>query len=367
MQICVDIRPTLKRKTGIGYYTLNLINALGEIDKLNRYQLFSYIKFFNFNKKLPCLPSKNFKHKVYHLKPISNRIGKECDLYHTSSFDLLPHESTKLIGTIHDIIPKVFPEGHTQDTIDRLDRDLEVFLERACKIIVDADYSRKELLTHYPVAADKIEVVYPGVDEILSLSTRTDKASLDLVRKKYNIDGDYILYVGTIEPRKNIKGLLEAFILFKSHNKTNRHKLVIVGMKGWMHDEVFAFVKRRGLAKDVIFTGYVPRDQVGIFYCLADMFIYPSFYEGAGLPILEAFSCSLPVICSNASCLPEIAGDAAYLINPYKPSEIADAIECILVDKDLREQLIEKGRRRAGEFTWEKTAERMLDIFKSAI
>lgn len=362
MRICIDIRSILNKKTGIGYYTFNLIDALAKIDDTNLYFLYSYIKLFSFGKKLPVLPGGNFRHKIAHTKPKSDKINGEFDIYHTSSFDLLPSGNIKVVSTVHDVIPKVFPQGHTSDAIDRMDQKLQQFLQQVDRIIVDSRCSRNDLMSHFDVPAQRVKVVYPGVGQEL-FPAQIKKELYKSLKIKYNIGFNYILYVGTIEPRKNVKGLIQAYKVIQSqHNITQR--LVIAGMKGWMYQEVFDLVKELNLSSDITFTGYVPKEDLVTLYNLADVFVYPSFYEGAGLPILEAFACGVPVVTSNCSCMPEIAGEAAVLVDPYEPKEIADGVLKALQDEGLRGRLRERGLLRAREFSWERTAREVLEVFE---
>jgi len=370
MRIAIDARSILKKeKTGIGYYTLNLVNSLAAIDKENDYSLYSKIRFLSFNKKLPVLPSKNFRHCVdrFNSGPPFVLKNKSVDIFHTSSFDLVPPEGAKFIVTVHDIIPKMFPAGHTLDAIRRLDINLTGVLASADLIVADTNCTASDLKRHYPdKCADKLRVVYPGVGEEFGVIPEQSKKLYNKALLKYNIYSNFIIYIGTIEPRKNIKGLIKAFYILKK-SQGIKQKLVIAGMKGWMFDDIFKLVDELGLKEEVIFTGYVSREELKIFYNFADLSIYPSFYEGAGLPVLEAFKCGCPVITSNVSSMPELAGDAAILVDPNNIDSMAEWIYKIITNKELKDSLAQKGLKRACEFTWEKTACNMLNVFQEAV
>lgn len=365
MRIGIDIRSTLKKKTGVGYYTINLVNSLARIDGANSYCLYSRIRPFGRSKQLPPLPGSNFCHRVDYSGRGPKKALKEVDLFHTSSYDLLPPNGANFVVTVHDLIPKSFPQGHTKDAIRRMEEGLVSTLERADKIIADSQCTKSDLFKWLRVKEEKVRVIYPGVDQ--EFSPVEGKKDLYICLKiKYNIDFNYILYVGTIEPRKNLKGLIRAYKILKSqHNVT--HRLVISGMKGWMYQEVFDLVKELNLSSDITFTGYVPKEDLVTLYNLADVFVYPSFYEGAGLPILEAFACGVPVVTSNCSCMPEIAGEAAVFVDPHEPKEIADGVLKALKDEGLRSHLKEKGLLRAREFSWERTAREMLEVFEEVV
>ena len=366
MRIAIDVRSTLKKeKAGIGYYTLNLINALAKIDKENSYYLYSKIKFFSLDKKPPILPSQNFKHKIDRFDLGPPRLLKNIDIFHTSSFDIKPPKGAKFIITVHDIIPKVFPQGHTKDAIEKLDASLKHVLLSADFIVADTQSTFNDLTKYYPhECAHKLRVVYPGVGEEFVVLPKNAKNLYNRIFLKYNIYSNYIIYIGTLEPRKNITGLIKAYHSLKSRYSI-KQQLVIAGMKGWMYEDIFKLVDELGLNKEIIFTGYIPREELKIFYNFADLSVYPSFYEGAGLPVLEAFKCGCPVVTSNISSMPEFAGDAAMLIDPNNVDFIAEGIHKILSNPELRSSLIEKGLKRAKEFTWERTAQQMLSVFNS--
>lgn len=365
MRIAIDIRSTLKKeKTGIGYYTLNLINSLANIDKENDYILYSKIRFLSFNKRPPRLPAKNFRHCIDRFDLGPPKVLKNIDIFHTSSFDIAPASGAKFAVTVHDIIPKVFPQGHPKDVLEKMDKLLECVLAAASVILADTKCTASDLTRYYPhQAGHKVKVVYPGVGDEFCVLPQEAKNLYKKTLLKYNIYSNYIIYVGTIEPRKNIDGLIKAYKTLKS-GQAIKQPLVITGMKGWMYDDIFRLVKDLGLKKDIIFTGYVPREDLKVLYNFADTSVYPSFYEGAGLPVLEAFKCGCPVVTSNVSSMPEFAGDAAVLIDPYKIDSIAEGIYSVLRDSEFRKALVEKGLKRASLFTWDMTAKNLLEIFK---
>ena len=365
MRIAIDIRPTLKKeKTGVGYYTQNLINSLGSVDYQNSYFLYSKIRFLNFNKKPPALPGKNFRYCIDRFNLGPPAVLKKIDIFHTSSFDIAPVPGAKFVVTVHDIIPKVFPQGHPKDVLEKLDSSLKGFLASASAILVDSKCTVNDLKRYYPGQAEsKIKVLYPGVGDEFCVLPKEAKNLYKKTLLKYNIYSNYIICIGTIEPRKNIGGLIKAYKALESGHDI-KQALVITGMKGWMYESVFRLVEELGLKKDVIFTGYASREDLKVLYNFADVSVYPSFYEGAGLPVLEAFKCGCPVVTSNVSSMPEFAGDAAVLIDPYKIDSIADGIYSALRDSEYRLALVEKGIRRASLFTWDMTAKNLLEIFR---
>jgi len=346
MNIGIDIRSTLKKtSTGIGRYTLNLIKAVSEIDRENIYYLYSRKKFFDFKRRLPRLPGKNFRHA-----------GTLPDMgaFHTSSYDLdKPKNAKKFIVTIHDVIIKAYPHGHDGKTIKQVDEQLKRVLSEADLLAADSHNTKSDLLKFYQVPESKVKVVYPGIT--LSFSEQSDVQSGE--RK-----AEYILFVGTIEPRKNIQGLIRAFNLLKKDRGIG-HKLIIAGMKGWMYEDIFREYENSGFKDDIIFKGYVDDAGLADLYRNASVFVYPSFYEGFGFPILEAFSYGVPVVTSRGSSCGEIAGDGALLVDPGNYKEITWAIQKIIDSVELRQDLISKGLSRAKEFTWENTAKEFLKLF----
>lgn len=362
MHIGIDIRSTLKQKTGIGYYTSNLINSLAKIDKENRYYLYSKVKFFNPKKKLLPLPGKNFRHLVNRLGINPNFILKGLNIFHTSSYDLPRPKNSKLVLVVHDVIHKAYPEGHSLETIKMIDKNLSRILNETDIVIVNSETTRKDFLKFYNFLEDRVKLIYPGCNEDLFATQEFSFNLYQKIEEKYNIKTPFILFVGTLEPRKNIEGLIKAYKILKDRFNLE-YKLVIVGMRGWLYENIFNLVEELSLKDDITFTGYVLREDLSYFYKFAEIFVYPSFYEGAGLPLLEAFSFGLPVVTSNTSSMAEIAGQAAILVNPYRSEEIAWAILDIIKNTRLREDLRQRGLKRAREFSWETTAKKTLEVF----
>jgi len=350
MKIGIDIRSTLKRTTGIGKYTLNLVNALAEVDNSNRYCLYSRKKILDFKRRLCRLPGANFCHCVdYFKKGPSAVLPDDVDVFHTSSYDLERPKCARFILTIHDVIIKAYPHGHSKRTIEEIDEKLKKILAEVDIIAADSHNTKSDLMKFYGTPDSKIQVIYPGVN-IPSHESRVTS------------HGNYILFVGTLEPRKNVDGLIKAFDWLKKHYGIG-YKLFIVGMKGWMFEDIFKAYEQAEFKKDIIFKGYVPEEELKMLYQQASVFVYPSFYEGFGLPIIEAFGNGTPVVTSKTSSCGEIGADTALLIDPCNYKEIADAILRLIKDGKLKEALINKGLSRAREFTWARTAADFLKLF----
>jgi len=351
MKIGIDIRSTLKQKTGIGQYTLNLINSLAKIDTVNKYLLYSKKKVIDRRRKLPQIPGVNFHHRVDYFSLGPEKLLKDADIFHSSSFDFKKPKHARLVLTIHDVIHKVFPTVHTKETIESTDRQLKEILSEVSMIITDSQTTKDDFLKWFFFNAAKIKVVYPGVSTWF-YPEAVEKEPL-------------LLFVGTIEPRKNLKNLIRAFYLLKKEHLLP-HKLVIIGMKGWMYEEVFKLVDELNLGQEIIFKDYVANEQLRYWYAKSEVFVYPSLYEGFGFPIVEAFACGVPVVTSNTSSCAEIARGAALLVDPQNFGELSDAILRIIKNPDLKKDLISKGLERAMRFSWSKAASEVLTVFREA-
>jgi glycosyltransferase involved in cell wall biosynthesis len=214
----------------------------------------------------------------------------------------------------------------------------------------------------YGIPESKITVIAEGVHARFKPARAEAVAA---VRQKYSLPAHTILYVGTIEPRKNLSLLLDAYALLRSRQAVgDETKLVMVGKKGWLYEPFFRHLQEMGLEGEVIFPGYVPDDELPAIYGAADVFVYPSLFEGFGLPVLEAMACGVPVVCSNASSLPEVAGEAALMVGPQDTAGLAAAIQRVLADAELRAKLAALGMAQASRFTWEKAARQTLAVYR---
>ncbi|MBU1852659.1 MAG: glycosyltransferase family 4 protein [Candidatus Omnitrophica bacterium] len=350
MKIGIDIRSTLKKRTGIGKYTLDLISALAEVDRGNNYLLYSRKKILDFKRRLPGLPGANFSHHVDYFKKGPGAILPDVDVFHTSSYDLHRPKTAKYIVTVHDVIIKAYPYGHSEQTIKEVDEGIRRVLDEADILVTDSFNTKADLIKFYNVKEEMIKVICPGINI---------ENAHDAKRKTQD---EYILFVGTLEPRKNVDGVIKAFDWLKKEHGI-KHKLYIAGMKGWMFEKIFEAYKQARFKKDIVFKGYVNEGQLSKLYQQASVFIYPSFYEGFGFPIIEAFSYGVPVVTSRTSSCGEIAGDSALLVDPSSCKEIGEAILRLINNEKLREELIKRGIVRAKEFTWTRTASEFVKLF----
>ena len=266
------------------------------------------------------------------------------------------------ITTIHDVIPYIYPE--TSTTLDWLIYRfwLPLAVRRLDAIITDSRQSKEDILHFLPIKEKNVTVVPLAAGEAYH---PLPDGEIKRVLEKYDIRPPYILYVGALEARKNMLGLLEAYARLRRWSE--KWTLVIVGARKWKYAPIFETVQRLGLEPFVDFTGYVEEEDLPALYNGADLFVFPSLYEGFGLPVLEAMACGTPVVTSNTSSLPEVAGDAALLIDPYDIDEIVAAMRTILEDKALAAELRTKGLARAKEFSWERTARETIAVYEKVL
>ena len=231
---------------------------------------------------------------------------------------------------------------------------------KADKIIADSMSTRDDLVEFWNIDTLKIRVIYPGLEKKFSL---INPSLICDFKKKKGLPDDFILFLGDLEKRKNLAMLIDAFYLFKKEFNI-KLKLLIAGRHGNSFSELVSLIERKNLSKDVLLTGYFSSEELPLLYSSAKMFVYPSLYEGFGFPLLESFACGTPVIASSSSSIPEVAGNAALLLSPFEPSLWASAIKELFVDSEKREELVKKGLERSKEFSWDKTAREVLEVYQ---
>jgi glycosyltransferase involved in cell wall biosynthesis len=267
------------------------------------------------------------------------------------------------VVTVHDLGYLHYPEAHRPFDRWYLDWTTRRHARLAARVIADSQATRSDLIRYYQANPDRMAVVYPGRDEALH---RVEEAeSIAAVRARYGIGGDYLFYLGTLQPRKNLVRLVEAFAHVRS--QFPHMQLVLAGKKGWLYEELFARVLVLGLEGRVVFAGYVADEDKAALLSGATALVYPSLYEGFGLPVLEALACGTPVLTSNVSSLPEVAGDAALLVDPLDVEAIAAGMSCLITDGDLRSSLIKKGYTQIHKFSWANTADQILQVLESVV
>jgi glycosyltransferase involved in cell wall biosynthesis len=265
------------------------------------------------------------------------------------------------VVTVHDLGYLLYPEAHRLFDRWYLGWTTRRHARQAAFVIADSQATRADLINHYQADPERIAVVYPGRDESLARVEATD--AIHAAKARYGIGGDYLLYLGTLQPRKNLVRLVEAF--GRLQPLTAELRLVLAGKKGWLYDDLFARVKALGLEDRVLFTGYVADDDKAPLLSGARALVYPSLYEGFGLPVLEAMTCGTPVLTSNVSSLPEVAGDAALLVDPLDVDAMAEDMSRLITDDELRVTLVEKGYTQVRKFSWARAAHEVLQVLEA--
>ena len=268
----------------------------------------------------------------------------------------------RTVVTIHDLGYLHHPEAHTRGARYYLEWSTRFNARQASHIIADSESTRRDLLHHYGVPAGRISVVYPGGGT--TDPSVVDPGDLSRVKKRYGLPAKYLLYVGTIQPRKNLERLLEAYALLAQSNEGDDLGLVIAGKKGWLFEGIYRRATELGLGERVVFPGYVETNDLPALMSAATAFVLPSLYEGFSLPVLEAMSYGTPVICSNVSALPEVVGDAAWLVDPLNVGELAEAMRRVASDEKLRGDLRQRGFEQAARFSWDRCAREVLDVIE---
>ena len=376
MRIAIDIRPLLRRPTGVGRYLIGLIEALSLLDEENAYLLFTSSlrdRFIEGSLRI----GENFEVRDFHLPvrlvnllwhrlrfpPVETLLGR-LDIAHSPSPLIMPTRKAKRIITLHDLYFLRHPElayGEIRRDYIPLVRKSAVFAHSAISV---SQFTKNEAVELIGIPEEKVRVIPSGVSP--HFFERVDKGKIVQVKRIFGIKGNYLIFVGGGEPRKNLPLALSAFRMFLG--RTNfRFSLVVIGGLGRWEKEIMSEIDRLSLWDNVILTGYVVDESLIPLYAGADALLYPSRYEGFGFPMLEAMAVGTPVIASDTSSLPEIAGSAVVLLPPDDPEAWADAMYRLIFEPELRKELIKKGKERAREFSWEEAARKTLSLYRELI
>lgn len=373
MQISLELQPILKSKSGIGWYTFNIIkqlnnreyNLIGEgFNFLSRNDVENELRDINIETVFCKLIPYGIYKRIWNYIPIKyNTLFKsKSDIYHFFNFIVPPKIDGKVIVTVYDMVYKKIPETMTKANYKRLNKNLKRSVDRADIIITISENSKQEIIEYLNVPESKIRIVPPGVDlNVYNKDYAVDE--MEMIKEKYKLPDRYFLYLGTLEPRKNIEAIVEAFALYKKQNNDNI-KLVLAGKKGWMYESIFEKIKNNNIENEVVFTDYVDENDKVLIYKMSEVFLFPSLYEGFGMPVLEAMACGVPVITSNTSSLPEVSGDACILVEPKDVNSMVAAMKSIVLDEEYKNSLIKKGLEQSKKFTWEKSSQKLVKIYK---
>ncbi len=370
MNIAMDIRTINKPKSGVGYYVSNLLEEIIRADNLNQYCLISNdgkleLKLSNFNYYKTWISNEN--HIVGDLwenllLPVFLR-QKNIDVFHGPAF-MIPMltGNFRTVATIYDIVAYIHPETVPRKYALYMKVLIKMAAKRADKVITTSLSTKNDLVKRLNVPEKNIQVIYGAATKMFApLDSEEQRTE---IKRKFGIRDKYMFFVGNLEPRKNLVRLMEAFH-HASQKLGEDYQLVICGKNGWLYKDIFKTYERLKGNQDIILTNYVGTQDLLSLYQAANMFVFPTLYEGFGLPPLEAMACGVPVITSNLSSLPEVVGEAAITINPFDVGEISDAMVRLASSETLRKSLIEDGLRQAKRFTWEKAAQETIEVYHS--
>jgi len=365
VRIVIDYTPAVHQGAGIGRHTRGLVNALAPFAAGHDVTLLVFGRPRDKN-ALAAPPAMSVR-----VIPLPNRwltvgwhrlglplpvdwLSGSADLYHASDFVLPPVRSARSLLTVHDLSFMTVPDCADAGLQAYLSRVVPRSVARAGHVLADSESTRRDLVRLLDVNPDKITVVYPGVEA--RFHPQQDAARLAHLRRRYAIGDDpFVLGVGTLEPRKNWPGLIRAWTRLRQTSGLS-HRLVIAGGQGWLADGIFAAAQDSPYRDDIVFTGFVDDADLPALYAAADVFAFPSRYEGFGIPVVEALACGTPVVCADNSSLPEAAGDAALLVVCDDDVALAAALQRLIEDLALRANLRAAGLAQAARFTWQSAA-----------
>jgi glycosyltransferase involved in cell wall biosynthesis len=370
MRIALDAIPLVAAKTGIGHYTDALAQSLARLHAGHEYVLLSPFDFpFDAANGHPKNLSKQFfpvrsVFRKWWLAGLPAMLQiSPLDLFHGTNYCVPLYAPCPTVVTIHDL--SLFTQSQTHETanVTRGKRRMPLMARRASAIIAPSEWTKRETVEYLGIHPDKIHVIYEAAREGMKpLAPDACQPALD----KYQIRRPYLLCVGTIEPRKNLLTLIRAYDELLRETE-HRPQLVLAGGRGWLCDEVFALVETLKLGDQVRFTGYVDEADLPALYSAARVFLYPSLYEGFGLPPLEAMACGAPVVASNASSLPEVVGEAGLTHDPNDARAITSAIVSLLGSEQTHEHFIRAGIERAARFSWDRAATETQALYEEVI
>ncbi|HWT02211.1 MAG TPA: glycosyltransferase family 1 protein [Pyrinomonadaceae bacterium] len=375
MRIGLDGIPLGEIKTGVGHYTFELARALALAAPEDEFELVSphpYVaavggageEILPPNLRLTRVKVGQLRGRRWWSVGLPLYVRQErLDLFHGTNYDVPLWGGRPTIVTVHDLSMFLHPETHEAHLVRRACRRLPMMARRAAMIITPSESVRRETSEHLGVNPQKVVAVPEAARRSFRPVPAAEAAE---ARRRLKVEDEFVLFVGTIEPRKNLLTLARAFDEILRTTRL-RPQLVIAGREGWLTDELFSYLKGADARDRVRFTGYVSDEDLRALYSSCRAFVYPSLYEGFGLPPLEAMACGAPVITSRVPALLETVGDAARLVPPTDHRELARAVVSLLEDPGERERLSSAGLRRAAEFSWEKTARATLDVYREAL
>ena len=377
MKILIDASGIINKTTGVGQYSLQLLKALAEIDNKNEY---SFVLQKGLDESLSVYrlgKNRNFsfiqgnvsavgpqKQRYYY--SLLRRDSFKFDLLHSLNSELPLYCDVKKVVTIHDLKYLKYPhffKDFSRIKAKYLEYIMKKGVEKANKIIAVSQSTKKDIINILGIDKDKIRVIYEASNFVMYSQQNNNMPNEEII-EKYAIKKPYFLYVGEKRPHKNIEGLIEAFAIFKEKYDQWDTSLVIAGKQYSGYQDYIKKAEKLGVIDLLIFTGFIPNEHLKPIYTQAEALLFVSFYEGFGIPILEAMECGIPVITSNISSMPEVAGDAALLVDPGNIQKIASKMNELMKSDSLKKQMIEKGLKRNRQFSWKSTARETLQVYE---
>jgi glycosyltransferase involved in cell wall biosynthesis len=377
MLIGLDGIPLTELKTGVGHYTFELARALAHLAPQNEFEL-AYPSTYppidlSVNEPPSILPT-NLKASRVNVGPLGRHwwsIGlpryvrqRGIELFHGTNYDIPLRRRCATVLTIHDLSLMTHPETHEKPRVRRARRRLRLMVREATAIITPTESVRREVCSLLRPAPEKVFAVPEAFRDCFRPMPYAATAD---VRQQFGIKGDFLLTVGTIEPRKNMGALVRAFANVLRHEPRPDLQLVITGNKGWLTSQFFSEVERSEVADQIVFTGYLFDDDLRALYASCLLFIYPSIYEGFGLPPLEAMGCGAPVIVSRIPTLVETTQGAVAYFDPSNDDDLTRAIVDLILNASARRSLAAAGLKQAGKFSWEQTAQMTMNVYNEAL
>lgn len=372
MRVALELQPCCGNRSGIGMYTYELAKRMRDGEGLEFCgNLFNFLGRNDNSEALqgiemPLREAKLFPYGVYRRIwnyapiPYQSLFPGKADLSVFFNYIVPPRVSGRVITTVYDMTYLRYPETMDQRNLRRIRNGIRYSVDRSDHIVTISEFSKREICSLLNVPEEMVSVVYSAP---VQFGTCAEWAT---VAEKFSVTKPYILYVGTIEPRKNLERLIRAFDLLKQKYHIP-HQLVLAGGKGWQSEGIYQAVSEAKAREDILFTGYVSQMEKNALYCNATVFVFPSLYEGFGMPPLEAMHWNCPVVCADAASLPEVVGGAAQLVDPLDEESIAEGIRQVLSDHMLADSLREKGQKQKDLFTWDASARRLTEICKDVL
>lgn len=371
MHVCLDVSPAAQKHAGLGRYAAEVARALAEDGAVKLSLFYNREGQAELPADLDRLPQRtvNIGNKPWRMAVLLSQLSRRpmdrvfgaTELFHATNHLLAHFKQARTVFTLHDLIFLHYPEYHMFYNRWYLTLAMPHFLRAADLIIAPSACTKRDAQKFYGLPEDKIKVIYEAAGPHFQPIRQAE--AVDRVRRKYGLPERFLLHVGTIEPRKNLTRLLDAFHALLGEEPELR--LVLVGKKGWLYESFFQRLQTLGLQERVVFPGFIDEADLPAFYQLAQVFVYPSLYEGFGLPPLEAMSCGAAVVSSQAASLPEVVGEAGLMVDPADTVALTRALRRVLLDAELRRELQERSLEQAQRFSWTKAAQMLVEAYSS--